>query len=157
MFFDVAYQSILPALVDRDQLTDGNAKLEISRSGAQTAGPGIGGLLVQWVGAASAVTADAASFVASALLIRRIRAQEPPAATGRREQDPTPGARERDPRRSRATSSATAVLRMIAGSTATSNFFSSMAMAVFLLYAVRELHYSAGLVGSCSRSATSAC
>ena len=39
------------------------------------------------------------------------------------------------------------VLRMIAGSTATSNFFASMTAAVFLLYAVRELGYSAGLVG----------
>ena len=76
VFFDVAYQSILPALVERDQLADGNAKLEISRSGAQLAGPGIGGLLVQWIGAASAVLADAASFVASALLIRGIKARE---------------------------------------------------------------------------------
>ena len=36
---------------------------------------------------------------------------------------------------------------MIAGSTATSNLFSSMSFAVFLLYAVRERHYSAGIVG----------
>src|SRR5262249_41634904 len=39
------------------------------------------------------------------------------------------------------------MLWAIAGSTATSNFFSSMITAVFLLYAVRELDYSAGLVG----------
>ncbi len=36
---------------------------------------------------------------------------------------------------------------MVAGSTATSNFFSSMATAVYLLYAVRERHYSPGLIG----------
>ncbi|MES1247107.1 MAG: MFS transporter, partial [Actinomycetota bacterium] len=78
VFFDVAYQSILPAIVERDQLADGNAKLEISRSIAQTAGPGIGGLLVQLIGAASAITADAASFVGCAFLIRSIRAEEPP-------------------------------------------------------------------------------
>ncbi|HYH93635.1 MAG TPA: MFS transporter, partial [Candidatus Saccharimonadales bacterium] len=30
VFFDVAYQSYLPSLVDRDQLVDGNGKLEIS-------------------------------------------------------------------------------------------------------------------------------
>ena len=77
VFFDVAYQSILPALVARHELTDGNAKLEISRSAAQTAGPGVGGLLVQWLGAANAVLADAASFVASAALIRRIRGGSP--------------------------------------------------------------------------------
>jgi MFS family permease len=146
VFFDVAYQSILPAIVDRDQLTDGNAKLEVSRSSAQTAGPGIGGLLVQWIGAASAVTADAVSFVASALLIRSMRAHEPPPApadeTKTRLRALIGEIREglryvlRHP-----------VLRMIAGSTATSNFFSSMSMAVFLLYAVRERHYSAGLIG----------
>ncbi len=147
VFFDVAYQSILPALVDRDQLTDGNAKLEISRSGAQTAGPGIGGLLVQWVGAASAVTADAVSFVASAALIRGIRAEEPP-----------PAALDETTSRVRALGGEIReglryvlghrVLRMIAGSTATSNFFSAMLMAVYLLYAVRERHYSAGFIGA---------
>ncbi len=40
VFFDVAYQAYLPSLVDRDQLVDGNSKLELSRSAAQFAGPG---------------------------------------------------------------------------------------------------------------------
>jgi len=146
VFFDVAYQSILPAIVERHQLTDGNAKLEISRSGAQTAGPGVGGLLVQWIGAAASVTADAASFVVSALLIRTIRAQEPPVAPP----DETTS-------RLRALGGEIReglryvlhhrVLRMIAGSTATSNYFASMTAAVYLVYAVRERHYSAGLIG----------
>jgi MFS family permease len=146
VFFDVAYQSILPAIVERHQLTDGNAKLEISRSGAQTAGPGIGGLLVQWIGAASAVTADAASFVASALVIRGIRSQEPPrpAADETKTRLRALGG---DIREGLAYVLHHRVLRMIAGSTATSNFFASMTTAVYLLYAVRERHYSAGLVG----------
>jgi MFS family permease len=146
VFFDVAYQSILPAIVERDQLADGNAKLEISRSIAQTAGPGIGGLLVQLVGAASAITADAASFVGSALLIRSIRAEEPPVE--RADQNTT---RVRallgEIREGLSYVLRHRVLRQIAGSTATSNFFSSMTMAVFLLYAVRERHYSPGLIG----------
>ena len=41
VFFDVAYQSYLPTLVERDQLIDGNSKLEISRSAAQLGGPGL--------------------------------------------------------------------------------------------------------------------
>jgi MFS family permease len=41
VFFDVAYQSYLPSLVERRQLVDGNAKLEVSRSGASVAGPGL--------------------------------------------------------------------------------------------------------------------
>ncbi len=146
VFFDVSYQSILPALVDRHELTDGNAKLEISRSGAQTAGPGLGGLLVQWVGAASAVTADAVSFVGSAFLIRGIAAAEPALA-------PTDESKSRfrtlagEIREGLRYVLGHRVLRMIAGSTATSNFFASMTAAVYLLYAIRERHYSPGLIG----------
>jgi MFS family permease len=146
VFFDVAYMSILPALVDRDQLTDGNAKLEISRSAAQTAGPGIGGLLIQWLGAATAVLADATSFLASAVLIRGIRATEPPIEPA----DPNEHrlrALAREIREGLHYVLGHRVLRMVAGSTATSNFFSTMSLAVFLLYAVRELHYHAGFVG----------
>jgi MFS family permease len=47
VFFDVAYQSYLPSLVDRSDLVDGNSKLEISNSVARVSGPGIGGALVQ--------------------------------------------------------------------------------------------------------------
>ena len=43
VFFDVAYQSYLPTLVKRDELSDGNSKLEISRSAAQLGGPGLAG------------------------------------------------------------------------------------------------------------------
>ena len=49
VFFDVAYQSYLPSLVARDQLVEGNGKLEISRSGAQLAGPGLAGVLTDAV------------------------------------------------------------------------------------------------------------
>src|SRR5919198_4245474 len=47
VFFDVSWQSYLPSIVRRDQLVDGNSKLEISRSGTQLAGPGMAGVLVQ--------------------------------------------------------------------------------------------------------------
>ena len=146
VFFDVAYQSILPALVEREQLADGNAKLEVSRSAAQTAGPGIAGLLIELLGAATAVTVDAASFVISALFIRRIRAAEPPIEQVDADDR---GLRRlvREIREGLRYVLGHHTLRLIAGSTATSNFFSSMSMAVFLLYAVRERGYSAGVVG----------
>ncbi len=146
VFFDVAYQSILPSIVARDQIADGNAKLEISRSGAQLAGPGLGGLLVQWIRAANAVVADAVSFVASAVFIRGIRAREPEVAP----LDEDIGrirSLGREIREGLRYVLRHRVLRMIAGSTATSNFFSSMLTAVFILYAIRERDYSAGTVG----------
>src|SRR6478609_6800377 len=46
VFFDVAYQSYLPSIVERDQLVEGNSKLEITRSAAQILGPGLAGLLI---------------------------------------------------------------------------------------------------------------
>ncbi len=76
VFFDVAYQSYLPSLVEQNDLVDANSKLEISRSGAQIGGPGFAGLLIQWLGAPYAVAVDAVSFVWSALFLQRIRTQE---------------------------------------------------------------------------------
>jgi MFS family permease len=101
---------------------------------------------VQLVGAATAVLADALSFVASALSIRGIRAREPELL---KSTDELSGFRRvgREVREGLAYVLHHRYLRYIAGSTATSNFFSSMTLAVFLLYAVRELGYSAGLVG----------
>src|SRR5205814_8235564 len=66
VFFDVAYQSYLPVLVKREHLVEGNSKLEVSRSVAQIAGPGVAGALVQVVTAPIAVAVDALSFIASA-------------------------------------------------------------------------------------------
>ena len=147
VFFDVAYQSILPALVERDQLADGNAKLEISRSGRSSPVRALAGCSCNGSGRRARSPPTRSSFVASAIFIRGIRAKEPPIDAHRRGQRPLARARSRDPRRAARTCSRHRVLRMIAGSTATSNFFSSMTMAVFLLYAVRELGYSAGIVG----------
>ena len=73
VFFDVAYQSYLPELVDRDQLVDGNAKLAASESTAHVVGPGIGGALIGWVGASTAVVADALSYAVSFLCLIVIR------------------------------------------------------------------------------------
>ena len=67
VFFDVADQSYLPVLVNREHLVEGNSKLEVSRSVAQITGPGVAGALVQLVTAPLAVAVDAASFVASVI------------------------------------------------------------------------------------------
>ncbi len=145
VFFDVAYMSILPSLVARDRIPEGNAKLEVSRSSAQVGGPGLGGLLVQWIGAVTAVVADASSFVGSALFLSRIRAKEPEIE---RPADGQPRTRLRSEiREGLAYVWHHAMLRPIAFCTATSNFFSSITQAVFVLYAVRELHYAAGTIG----------
>ena len=78
VFFDVAYQSYLPSLVSSDQLVEGNSKLELSRSAAQIAGPGLAGLLVGAITAPYAIAVDSVSFAWSAVLVGRIRTREAP-------------------------------------------------------------------------------
>jgi len=145
VFFDVSYQSYLPALVDRPNLIEGNTKLEITRSTAQVAGPAVAGFLIQWIGGARAVAVDALSFFLSAIALASIRKPEP---------EPKPS-----------TASGTSgfipemregldvvignpILWRIAACTATTNLGSNMVFgAVFLVFAYRQLHLSAGVVG----------
>ncbi|WP_406339924.1 MFS transporter [Streptomyces sp. NBC_00649] len=85
VFFDVAYQSSLVRLVERDQLVRGNSALEGSRSAAQIAGPALGGALVSLLSAPIAAVSGALLFALSCLSIRRIRRGESlPEATQRR-------------------------------------------------------------------------
>src|SRR5688572_7682732 len=64
VFFDVAYQSYLPTLVEKDELLEGNSKLETTASIAEVGGFGIAGWLVQLITAPGAVLVDALSFLA---------------------------------------------------------------------------------------------
>src|SRR4051812_20404627 len=76
VFFDIADQSYLPTVLDRDQLVDGNAKLQASVSTAQVVGQPLGGGVVGFLGAPFAIVLDAISYVASAVLIFGIRRVE---------------------------------------------------------------------------------
>jgi MFS family permease len=142
VFFDIAYQSYLPALVERQQIIDGNAKLEVSRSAAQLGGPGIAGLLVGWLRAPAAILFDAVSFLGSALFIFSIRKMEISQA-------------DRAPRRKMRTELREGLsyvlrhpyLKNIAACTALFNFFGLMGFAVLLVFARRQLHLSPQAIG----------
>jgi MFS family permease len=146
VFFDVADQSYLPALLEADDLVEGNAKLQISASAAQIIGPGAGGGLVGLAGAPLAIVADAASFVASGGLIALIRRPEPKpkrntSADGKHtslRHDISEGLRYVLGNR---------YLRMIAACTGTSNLGTSLAFAIFPVFAYVELGLSPALVG----------
>lgn len=84
VFADVASQSILPALVDRDELVRANSVLMTGASAAEVAGPGVGGLLLRVVSAPAALLADVGSFLVSALLLLRVPAPARPTRPGRR-------------------------------------------------------------------------
>ncbi|WP_018335260.1 MFS transporter [Actinomycetospora chiangmaiensis] len=84
VFGDVASQSILPGLVDRDDLVRANSVLMTGATAAQVAGPGVGGLLLRVVSAPVALLADVASFLLSALLLLRVPAPPRPVPSRRR-------------------------------------------------------------------------
>jgi len=143
VFFDVSYQSYLPVLLRAEHLMDGNGKLGATQSFAQLAGPGLGGGLVGAVGAAGAMTADAVSYVVSVASLLGIRAREQPRAAA-------PGVR-RSLRAEIAEGLKFVVrhpiLRKVVACTGTSNLFSSMTMAVEIIFLVRVLHVRPAFVG----------
>lgn len=142
VFFDVSYQSYLPALVEREHLIEGNSKMELSRSAAQTGGPGVAGLLVGLVGAAQAVLLDSLSFFFSALMLFAIRKPEPPAAPASERKHMIHEMRE-----GLEVVLGNRILRSIAAATATSNLFSSISFATLILFAVNDLRLDAVRIG----------
>ena len=141
VFFEVAHQSFVPRLLPREQLVAGNGALETVRSSAQVAGPGLGGVLVQLLGAPLAMVADALGYLASALLLLGIRTHEP-------HPEPVAG-------RSLRAEIAEGVsfvmrrplLRVIAVATAASNLFAALLLAVQTVFWVRVLGLSPAAVG----------
>jgi MFS family permease len=144
VFFDVAYQSYLPALVEREYLVYGNSKLEVTRSAGQLAGPPAAGGLIQLLTAPYAVVFDAVSFFVSGVFLVAIRKQE-------HRTERAPETRRGSMRRELWEGLLYVVrhpyLRPQAMSTGISNFFSNVAYSILIVFAIRTLHMSNGLIG----------
>jgi len=76
--FQITDNAYLPTLVAREQLAEGNAKLESTEAIAEITGPASAGALIAALGAPFAVVIDAASYVWSAVMLGRIRTAEEP-------------------------------------------------------------------------------
>src|SRR4051794_5232004 len=139
VFFDVAYQSYLPALIEREHLVDGNSKLQLTVSVTQVAGPPVSGALIAALNAANAIVLDCASYVVSTVFMIRMRHRETPPRHDAANPRPKmwPQVKEgldwvvKHP-----------WLRAIAACTGTSNFFGTMGQAILVLYMVRTLRLS---------------
>lgn len=77
VFFDLSYQSYVPALVHKDQLAAANGTLEAARSTAFLGGYGVSGFLYKVAGPAGALLIDAASYLVSVITLCSIRKREP--------------------------------------------------------------------------------
>jgi MFS family permease len=145
VFFDVAYQSYLPALIEREHLVDGNSKLQLTVSVAQVAGPSMSGGLIAAITAPYAIVADAASFVVSTFFMTRMRHRE---NLPRQDEDVPQPKMWPQVKEGLVWVLGSRTLRSIAGCTGTSNFFGQIVFAIFVLYAVRVLHLSSVELGA---------
>lgn len=143
VIFDVTRQSMIPTMVDRDQLVDANGKIYLSETASDLVGPGLAGAMVQLLGAPAAILIDAVSYLASALFLVRMKLVEQISnsapwslrivgreiAEGYRAVMSIP------------------ILQRMSLSVAAGNLFESARNAVLILFMTRELDFSASLVG----------
>ncbi|WP_042378678.1 MFS transporter [Streptacidiphilus melanogenes] len=145
VFFGIADLSYLPGVLTRDQLVDGNAKLNATETASDAAGPALGALLAGVVTAARALAVDAVSYVIAAATLVLMRSPDPAPEPDRSRTTPvsfrvamTVGLRYawRNP-----------VLRAIACCTATANLGIVAVGSLEVVYLVRSLHAAAPVVG----------
>ena len=142
VLFDVSYQAYVPTLVNRAELVEANSKLALTESIADVTGPGLTGLLVQLITAPTAILLDAFSFVCSALSVWLIRRPEPrpePSLAPHVGREIAEGLRAswRNP-----------LLRALLQRAGGGAFFAGFYGSLYFLFAVRELHISAILLGA---------
>jgi MFS family permease len=136
-----AYQVFMTERVGRENLVEANAKIGVADSAAQLVGPGIAGALIQWLTAPIAILVDAFSFFLSAWLLRGI----PPAETDR----PKEVARSmrEEIREGLSVIWHDRTLRALVWALALWQVFRHAFIAIVVLFAARELGFSAGHVG----------
>ncbi len=136
-----AYQVFMTERVGRANLVEANAKIGVADSAAQLMGPGIAGVLIQWLTAPFAILLDATSFFMSAWMLRGI----PPRASDAPKQAAASVGREireglhavwRDP-----------TLRALVWAVGLWQILRHAFVATVVLFGARVLGFSAGRVG----------
>ncbi len=144
VFYDVAYQSYLPSLVPKEDVIEGNQKLQTSASASQVIGPSVASGLISLVGAALSVAADAVGTLVAVFTLASIRKPEPDPAKNE-------SAAERhffaEMKEGIKVVTGNKLLWTIAGCTGTSNFGTNIAGVAFVLYLYRTLKISPGIAG----------
>ena len=145
MAFSIGYRSFLPNVITKSELVEANSKLELAGSGTSALGPAAAGALIQAANAPFALVFGVFNYVVSALFFRWIRVNEhtPKDAPINGSSTGNSGGIAEGIRYFRGNR----VLVAIAGSQATLVLFSAGFMSIGLLYKVRELEITPGLLG----------
>ena len=144
LFFDIAYQSYLPSLVDREDIVEGNQKLQMSASAAEVVGPTVASGLMSLVGAAMSLAADSFGTLFSVFTLAIIGKPEPkPERRTVEGQSPFFAEMKEGIR----VITGNKLLWTQAGCTSTSNLGSNMFFVAFFLYAYRVLGISKDVIG----------
>jgi MFS family permease len=141
-FWGPAWNAFLPSVVEPNLLFDGNSKLMFSWSATGVVGPGLGGILVQAVGAPFAVLFDAGSFVVSSAFLATVR----PRIEEHSGDDAGGGmlARIREGLRQ---TFLDPLQRAITIPRAILDFFDAFSLSVIVIYVIRTVGLSPGLMG----------
>lgn len=139
--YGLAHTAFVPVLVsDPRQLTAANSSVALSDSVTAVGGPGLGGLLVHLLTAPVAVAVDAVSFLVAAVLQlggRRLDPRPPPSTV-------RIGGSLREGMAAFAGNRGVVALTLAKG---VPDFFHWGVLALYVLYAVRELQLSAATIG----------
>lgn len=144
VFFNVSYATFMPRMVKREDLVDGNAKITLSQSAAKVAGPGVAGWLIGAVGAVQSIVVDAVGYLFAAVMLMRIKTEEPKRAAGSNGGQAGFWSMMGDGIR---LVFGNPILRSLMIITGCMNFGFSMVQPMLLLFAYQELELSAGQVG----------
>jgi MFS family permease len=140
VIFEMAYQTYIPEVVNRETLVNANSKIMMSYALGQSAGPGLAGIMVEILGAPMAVLADSLGFFLCAGCLFRIRHRE--AKIAHREQNLLSQIADgfryvgHEPH-----------IRSLLGLVTLNNFFLNALMALAVLYATREIGIRPGIFG----------
>ncbi len=140
--FDVAYHAYLPTLISREELVEGNSKLEASGATIEVASFGLSGWLVQLLSAPLAVLVDAVSFLVSAVSLTGIRAPEPPIEEPAADQTTWLAIRE-----GMGLVLHSPLLRALGGAHATLSFSAYVWLSMLFLYLSRDLELQPSVYG----------
>ena len=141
-FWWPAWNAFLPSVVEPGLLFDANSKLAFSGALTGITGPGLGGILVQAVGAPYALLVDAGSFVVSSAFVASVRPRmlERPSGDG----GGTMLARIGDGLR---LTFLDPMQRAVTIPRAILDFFDAFSLSVVVIYVIRVVDLSPGLMG----------